>query len=107
MLSLAMMACLLSIPLEAQEQSRGDGGLLGTEHYTESFSLFGKGGGSLFEGLGLQNFGEEENDLTLQTFGEEAPIGSGLLILIAAGIGHAARKKQTSKTNQNGKENKQ
>ena len=107
-LSLAMMACLLSIPLRAQEQSRGEGGLLGTEvHAKESFGLFGKGGGSLFEDLGLQNFGEDENDLTLQTFGEEAPIGNGMLFLIVAGIGYATRKKQTSKTTQNGKENKQ
>lgn len=76
------------------------GGLLGGyEDLTNNRSLFGKGGG-LFEGLSLQDFGEDEDDLTLQNFGEEAPLGSGWLILMASGAGYAAlksRKKQNTK----------
>lgn len=92
MLILVMIACLLSIPLKSQEQNGKYGGLFGTEDHTESFGLLGRGGSSLYDGFSLQNFGEDGNDLTLQTFGEEVPIGSGMLILIAAGIGYAKRK---------------
>lgn len=91
-LILVMTACSLSIPLKSQEQNRRNGGLLGTEGHTESFGLLGRGGNSLYDGFSLQNFGDDGNNLTLQTFGEEVPIGSGMFLLIVAGIGYAKRK---------------
>ena len=49
--------------------------------------------------LSLQNFGGGESGLTLQNFGE-APLGSGWLVLMGAGLGYAAmksRKKQNTR----------
>ena len=76
------------------------GGMLKPEAPEEnpSLSLFGKNG--LFQSLTLQDFGEDEDDLTLQNFGEEAPLGSGWLVLMGAGLGYAALKqRKTTKTN--------
>ena len=44
-----------------------------------------------------------DDDLTLQAFGENAPLGSGLLVMLASGVGYAtlkSRKKKTSKPKQ-------
>ena len=80
--------------------TQGNDGLFGGyEEPTNNRSLFGKGG-SLFEGLSLQNFGGGGDGLTLQNFGEEAPLGSGWLVLMGAGLGYGAlksRKKQNTR----------
>ena len=98
-LILVMTACSLSIPLKSQEQDRKNGGLFGMEDHTESFGLLDRGGSSLYDGFSLQNFGEDGNDLTLQTFGEEVPIGSGMFVLIVVGIGYAKRKASIKSNN--------
>lgn len=76
------------------------GGLFGGyEKPTGNRSFLDKSGGSI-EGLGLQNFGEYDDDLTLQNFGQAVPLGSGWLILMASGAGYAAlksRKKQNTR----------
>lgn len=68
------------------------GGMLKPEAPGENRSLFGKGGGGLFDWISLQDFGEDEDDITLQNFGEEAPLGCGWLVLMGAGLGYAAMK---------------
>lgn len=76
------------------------GGMLGYGNYegpTEDRSLFGRGGGGLFDGLSLQNFGEDQEGLSLQNFGEDAPLGSGWLVLVTAGVGYAAMKTRKNK----------
>ena len=95
-LSLALAGMMWPANVIAQQ-----GGLMGYGKTTETQnqSFFGKGGGSV-DGLGLQNFGEYDDDLTLQNFGQEVPLGSGWLILMASGAGYAAlksRKKQNTK----------
>ena len=49
-------------------------------------------------GFTHQSFGSNyEGNFIHQSFGGEAPLGSGLLILIAAGAGYAARKRKSKK----------
>jgi len=94
-LSIVLAAGMLS-PAGAFAQK---GGMLSPgEQEDRPRGLFGRGWG-LFDGLDLENFGEEDEDLTLQNFGE-APLGSGLFILLATGAGYAAmksRKKQNTR----------
>lgn len=57
-------------------------------------------GGDYTGGFTNQSFGGDyEGNFTHQSFEDPAPIGSGLLVLIAAGLGYAAskRKKQQIK----------
>ena len=57
-------------------------------------------GGDYTGGFTHQSFGGDyTGDFTHQSFEDPAPIGSGLLVLIAAGLGYAAskRKKQQIK----------
>lgn len=62
-------------------------------------SLLGRESGNVDGGdLNGQNFGETNGDITGQTFG--VPLGSGLFVMLAAGIGYATiktRKKQNRK----------
>ena len=104
--SMAMVALLL-LPQTLTAQNDED--KYGIQPWFGS-SLLGREGSRSSNGgdaLSLQNFSEDVNDLSLQTFGEGVPTGSGMFILIASGISYAAskkRKKQTSETI--GKENK-
>lgn len=77
------------------------GGLFRPENPEPSRSLLNRSGGSAQEGVTLQNFGENQNGITLQNFGEgNAPLGSGWLVLMGAGLGYAAlKKRKTTKTN--------
>ena len=94
-LSMVLAAGMLS-PAGAFAQK---GGMLSPgEQENRPRSLFGKEGG-LYDGFNLQNFGEDQDDITLQNFGE-APLGSGWLVLMGAGLGYAAlksRKKQNTR----------
>lgn len=59
-------------------------------------SLFNQGFGAAQGGLDNQGFGGIESGITNQGFGE-APVGSGLFVLLAAGAGYAAYKTKTKK----------
>lgn len=100
MLSLAVAIMLLPVTVLAQSNEFGnqtfgasEGGRLGNQ-------TFGASGGGNF---GNQIFGSAENEnIGNQTFGlqtEESPLGSGLLILVAAASGYALSKKRNKKQN--------
>ena len=59
--------------------------------------------GSTFYGdITGQGFGATNGNITGQTFGDGAPMGSGLFVLLASGAGYAilkSRKKQNRKEN--------
>ena len=82
-LSLGLAAMMLPANAMAQGTSKRPGGLFGFN------DLFGA------EGL-FQTKGEEEAldlNVEIQSF-EEAPLGSGIAILIGAGLGYVALKKK-------------
>ena len=115
-LSLAM-ATALSLPFGALGQglfgevgdSGGDHGLLGrgnrgTMEGTFTHQTFGND----YDGTFMhQTFGNNhEGNFTHQTFGNGVPVGSGMLILLSAGLGYAAAKrKHQNKKNQQVKKN--
>ena len=82
-LSLGLAAMMLPANAMAQGTSKRPGGLFGLN--------------DLFAGEGLfQTKGEEEAldlNVEIQSF-EEAPLGSGIVILIGAGLGYVALKKK-------------
>ena len=85
-LSMVLAAAML-LPAEAyaQENSKWGGGLFGLGDSNESGWFRGLLRGEDVVGL--------EGDITNDPFGE-APIGSGLVILIGAGLGYVALKKK-------------
>ena len=91
-LSLAMAAAL-SLPLGASAQGQG---LFGGDAGGGGYPLLGKGGGGAgveSPSFGHQAFGaNQEGGFTHQSF--TSPTGSGLLVLLAAGMGYAAAKKR-------------
>ena len=65
---------------------------------------FGNDGSNNMGFFTHQTFGNDQSgSFTHQNFGTDAPTGSGMLILLSAGIGYAAtkRKKQNKKNQQN------
>lgn len=115
-LSLAMAAAM-SLPLgvlgqglfEETGDSRGSQGLLGrgnrgTTEGTFTHQTFGNDYDGTFT---HQTFGNNhDGNFTHQTFGNETPTGSGMLILLSAGLGYAAAKrKHQNKKNQHVKKN--
>lgn len=77
---------------------KNSGGLLGRNESSIGGDLMGQGFGATNGNLTGQGFGVTNGNITGQTFG--APMGSGLLILLTAGIGYSALKsKKTSKQN--------
>jgi hypothetical protein len=104
--SLVLVAAMLSAP-SAQAQGMLD--LLG-EYYEEQDQRSTRDGGMMGRGssggynLSNQQFGSDANggyELFNQTFGQETPVGSGLAILMVAGMGYAAMKsrKKNQKSN--------
>lgn len=99
MLSLAMaVALLLPMTMLAQESRNTHGGMFGTNPQTESTGLM-KGSGLMRSNaddssLGNQAYGATDGGLTFDTFGETAPLGSGIAILLLAGAGYVALKKK-------------
>jgi len=107
------MAAALSLPFGALGQGLfGEAGDSGGDH-----GLLGKGNrGNDYEGTFThQTFGNDyegtfthqtfginhEGNFTHQTFGNSTPTGSGMLILLSAGLGYAASKrKHQNKKNQ-------
>lgn len=100
-LSLGLALVLLSTNANAQYD--GNRGIFGKgENVDASPSRGIMDRGTTGSGITLQGFGENQNNLTLQNFGEEAPLGSGWLILMGAGLGYAALKqRKTTKSKQN------
>ena len=83
-LSLGLAAMMLPANAMAQGTSKRPGG------------LFGFNGMFVTEGL-FQQRGEEEDldlDVEIQTFQDPVPLGSGIAILIGAGLGYVALKKK-------------
>ncbi|MCR5659412.1 MAG: hypothetical protein K6G25_08815 [Bacteroidales bacterium] len=95
---------LLSTNLSAQEQSRS-GGLFGEPSSTPSNGMMGRGSSSVGGDLIGQGFGATNGDITGQTFGDDALLGSGLFVLLAAGAGYASIKSRKKQNKQNRKEN--
>ena len=66
----------------------------------ENRGLFGRGENadrqvSGIRGIGINIGGNSENGITNSGIGEpEAPLGSGIIMLVAAGLGYAALKKK-------------
>ena len=73
----------------------GASGLLNQGFGATSDNLSNQGFGFTQDGLDNQGFGATNGGITNQTFGE-TPMGSGLLILLAAGAGYATLKKRKS-----------
>ena len=83
-LSLGLAAMMLPANAMAQGTSKRPGGLFGLN------DLFGA------EGLFQTRVEEDVLDLNVetQTFQDPAPLGSGIVILIGAGLGYVALKKK-------------
>ena len=69
---------LLSTSLSAQEQG----------------GLFSRGNAADYTERGLMNRSEVSGGLNNQAFGQDVPLGSGLLILFGAAVGYAIIKKK-------------
>ena len=83
MLILAMAAGLfLSTSVFAQEQNNRQGGLFGHKNTTENTER------------GLMNRSNVSGGLNNQAFGQNVPVGSGLLVLFGAAAGYAIIKKK-------------
>lgn len=128
-LALALLAGM-SWPANAFAQRERGGLLGGYEEPTNNRGLLGRGGsGGLYGSLGLQNFGENQDnitlqnfgvavslfgdnglnlqnfggnqdDITFQNFGQQVPLGSGLFILLATSAGYAALKSRKNNKKQ-------
>ena len=84
---------LLFVNQSVQAQDK-PGGLLGYNGDAENHSFFDKGR-SLFSGaIDEEDFGANEGDINVEDFG--TPVGNGVLILLATGIGYATMKKKES-----------
>lgn len=106
---------LAALLLPSMAMAQQGGGLFGrgseAEPNTSRGLMSGATGGF---NLSNQHFGSDQNggyELNNQTFGqdEEGPLGSGWLILAAAGAGYAAmktRKKNKSKTSKKERDNR-
>ena len=86
-----VLAAGLLLPASSFAQQRGGGGLFGLGNWFDSDEWFG---GEFNRDLEEENL---EGDITNGDFGEEAPLGSGIAILIGAGLGYVALKKKEDK----------
>ena len=89
--SIVLSMALAAMMLPAGATAQGNPG--------ESAGLFGKGGTFGSNGTGglfdfAEQEGEEEAGITNQGIGEPAPLGSGLFILLGAGLGYVALKRK-------------
>lgn len=97
---LLVVEMLLPANLSAQEQKGRPGGLLGSEGNVENYSFFGKGGSLFSWAIDEEDFGVNEGNINVEDFG--TPLGSGILVLLTAGVGYAALKsKKQNETNKN------
>ncbi len=101
---LVAVGMLLPTSLSAQEQQDGrPGGLFGENTSRTSNGLMNRSESTVGGYFTGQGFGATNGNITGQTFGT-TPLGSGLIVLLAAGAGYATMKsKKTQKQNQNRK----
>ena len=85
---------------EAPGEVHGSG-LLNQGFGSSGSTLFNQGFGGTQGGLGNQGFGGTQGGITNQGF--QVPMGSGLLVLVAAGAGYASLKKRNKKQNKQNK----
>ncbi len=98
-LSMAMAVMLLPLTANAQHDenkfglrewgtinAQYDGNKFGLQEWGQTSLLGREGGGNLYVGIGI--------NATIQGFEEPAPLGSGIVILIGAGLGYVALKKK-------------
>ena len=103
-LSLALAAAMLPTVGSAQESDKRGGGLFGfgakvADDWFGDRSFFNI---ELEDGIYNQTYGSDQDGfgITNQTYGqnEEAPLGSGLLMMTAAAMGYAAMKRNKKQT---------
>ncbi len=98
-LSLGLAALMAPATMDAQINH----GLLQNPYKSQDDhrrGAMGRGPKGSSNGLGLQNFGENQDDITLQNFGEETPLGNGLFFLLATSAGYAALKSKKNNKKQ-------
>lgn len=95
---LVAMGALLPADMPAQSQER-PGGLFGSASDTPSNGMLNRGRGVVGSNLYGQGFGATNCDITGQTFGDNAPLGGGLFVLLAAGAGYATIKSRKQNKN--------
>lgn len=78
-----------------QELGSTTGGLFNQDFGGTTGGLFNQGFGGTHGGLDNQNFGGTQGGITNEGF--DVPIGSGLLVFVAAGAGYASLKKRNKK----------
>ena len=100
---LVAVGMLLPASLSAQDQQGSrPGGLFGENTTSTSNGLMNRSASTVGGNFTGQGFGATNGNITGQTFG--APLGGGLFVLLAAGVGYATMKsKKTQKQNQNRK----
>ena len=110
---LLVLLLMLVFPLNMAAQQDGSHGLFGRggnrDGIGTSGSVMNQGFGVTQGGLMNQGFGATDGNVTNQTFGGTqggvtnqtfgTPLGSGLLILLAAGTGYATLKTKKRKSN--------
>ena len=83
-LSFGLVAMMLPANAMAQETAQRPGGLFGYNNQYVGESLFQIRGGGMGMNLNVE----------IQPFQDPAPLGSGIAILIGAGLGYVALKKK-------------
>ena len=97
LLMAAGMLLFVNQPVQGQDKP---GGLLGYDGDAENRSFFGKGRSLFSWAIDEEDFGTApEGDINVEDFG--TPVGSGMLILLAASVGYATMKKNESLTSKN------
>ncbi len=92
---LVVIAAMLLLPQHLSAQGGGMLGLGNSSEATENAGLMDRGTPGGYN-LITQQFGSDENggyNISTQQFGQETPVGSGLAILVLAGMGYAACKR--------------
>ena len=89
-LSLGLGAAMLS---STSVQAQGVFGDMLDNYYAEKEAQSSQNSGALLRGAGSDRTGESYS-ITNDGFGNNAPIGSGIVILIGAGLGYVAHKKK-------------
>ena len=100
-LSMAMAVMLLPLTANAQHDenkfglrewgtinAQYDGNKFGLQEWGQTSLLGREGGGNCIDGMGMTL------NVEIQTFQDPAPLGSGIVILIGAGLGYVALKKK-------------
>ena len=100
-LSLGLAAMMLPANAMAQGTSKRPGGMFGLNDWygyqTNPGGLFGINDRSRTSFLYLTEAEEWDLNVQIQTFQDPVPLGSGIAILIGAGLGYVALKKKEDK----------